>query len=257
MLIIIDIPNMPKIKVLSQSIEDTFSRVLDTVLPPRCIATGLTVDQQGMIAPEYWGSLNFIDAPFCAQCGLPFEFSVGKNALCGKCLNTPPHFDIARSAIAYDDNSKKLILGFKYGDRLHARDSFVPWMIRAGQDFLPKTNIIIPVPLHYKRLWKRRFNQAGILAQTLANQTGHECQNDLLARILHTSPHKDMNTKKRADNVKGAFILRSKYKNLVKGKSITIIDDVYTSGSTVNECAKVLKLSGAKSVYVLTLGRVK
>ncbi len=229
---------------------------LDTLLPPRCIATGEIVDAPGMVSPAFWSQLSFIEAPHCATCGLPFAFEASLQTLCAACIDYPPAFDTARSAVVYNDSSREVILGFKYGDRLHAVDTFVPWMQRAGKELLNDTDIIIPVPLHQRRLWERRFNQSALLAEELADRTDKKYFPDALLRLRHTVPQQGLNVKDRNKNVKSAFGIQTRYKEAIKGKNILLIDDVFTSGATLNECARTLKKTGAEKVFVLTIARV-
>jgi ComF family protein len=149
-----------------------------------------------------------------------------------------------------------MILAFKYGDRLHAIHTFAPWMIRAGQELIDQSDIIIPVPLHNKRLRERRFNQSALLAQEIAKRSGKAYLPDLLQRTRHTIPQQGLNYKERGKNVHGAFGVNKDHLQTLKGKAILLIDDVFTSGATLNECARVMKKAGAAAVNVLTVARV-
>jgi ComF family protein len=225
---------------------------IDVVLPPRCLGSGEIVDAPGMVSPAFWSQLQFIEAPFCKACGIPFSFDAGENALCAACIDQEPVFDQARSAVIYNEASRDVILGFKYGDRLHATHTFVPWIMRAGQEMMELAEAIIPVPLHSKRLRERRFNQSALLAQELAKRTKKLYLPDTLLRIRSTQPQKGLSAKDRRENVRGAFAMTRP----LMEKNILLIDDVFTSGATLNECAKVLKAAGAEKVGVLTIARV-
>ncbi len=230
--------------------------LLDQILPPRCIATGEVVDRQGMISPKFWSELGFIEAPLCNTCGIPFSFPAAEGTVCVSCLDYPPEFDQARSAVVYNEASRKLVLDFKYGDRLNAVHTFAPWLIRAGKDLLDKTDFILPVPLHRQKLWQRRFNQSAIIAQELAKRAGKEWIADALLRLRATVPQKGLSKKERDLNVKNAFGLNARYAETLKGKNVMLIDDVFTSGATLNECARTLRKAGAAAVYILTVARV-
>lgn len=232
------------------------SKALDLVLPPRCIATGEIVDAPGLISPEAWTRLTFIDAPFCSTCGLPFAFEATFGTICAGCLELEPVFDRARSAVVYNDASRKLIIDFKYGDKMHFVRTFTPWVLRAGEALLAETDILMPVPLHARRLWMRRFNQSAVLAQALAMARGKTCLPDGLIRLRHTVPQKGLSRSHRRENVKNAFAVNGRYMQLLKGKTVTLVDDVFTSGATLNECARTLKKCGAAQVFVLTIARV-
>lgn len=228
----------------------------DLLLPPRCPGSGEIVDTPGMISPAFWSQLSFVEAPFCATCGLPFGFAAPLGTLCAVCLDDPPDFDTARAGVVYNDASRQLVLDFKYGDKLYAIDSFMPWLMRAGADMLLETDIIVPVPLHPRRLWQRRFNQSALIAQKLAQRSGKMHLPDGLRRTKYTVPQKGLNRKERHLNVRGAFAVHPRHTAAIQGRTVMIVDDVFTSGATLNACARRLKKSGAARVFVLTLARV-
>ena len=233
-----------------------WNKALDAILPPRCLATGEIVDHPGALSPAFWPQLSFIEEPFCASCGTPFPFDAPSGTLCVRCLEFPPAFDRARAAVIYDDASRKLVLGFKYGDRLQAVHTFAPWMARAGKDLIAEADLIVPVPLHRRRLWQRRFNQSALLAQELAAGAGKTCLPAALLRLRHTVPQKGLNAKDRRQNVKNAFGVNPRHAGALRGKNILLIDDVFTSGATLGECASALKDAGAAKVFVLTIALV-
>lgn len=228
--------------------------VIDTLLPPRCPGTGEVVDRQGMVSAAFWPQLAFIEAPHCDTCGLPFSFEMAEGALCAACMEMEPEFDKARSAVVYNDASRKLVLDFKYGDRLHAVHAFVPWLLRAGDGLIAEADMVVPVPLHAMRLWQRRFNQSALLADRLARSCGKPWHPGVLLRLRHTVQQKGLSRKERALNVRNAFGVNRKHD--LKGKNILLVDDVFTSGATLNECARALKKAGAEKVFVLTIARV-
>lgn len=233
---------------------DIGARILDTLLPPRCVVTGEIVDAPGMLSPAAWVHLNFIESPRCATCGLPFEYDAGNNAQCGKCLADPPPFDKVRAVFVYDDASRNLILKFKHGDQTHIAPAFARWLVRAGDPFWPDVDIVAPVPLHRLRLWTRRYNQAALLSREVAIRTGKPHIPDLLERRRATPSQKGLSADQRRRNVSGAFHLRPAHS--VKGKTVLLIDDVYTSGATLRECTKVLRAEGANKIYALALAQV-
>ncbi|MGB0720576.1 MAG: ComF family protein, partial [Bdellovibrionales bacterium] len=229
---------------------------LDTILPPRCVVSGDLVEGQGMLAPKIWAGLDFIASPFCVKCGEPFAFEVEGDLHCTACLDHPPPYETARAALAYNDSSRDLVLGFKHADQTHAVKAFVPWLKLAGADMLAEADALIPVPLHRWRLLKRRYNQAAIMATALSRETGLPVLYDALLRTRATPAQGHMDRDKRAKNVRKAFAVHPKYADAIKGKTLILIDDVYTTGSTVKECTKVLLKSGAARVHILTLARV-
>lgn len=239
---------------MPSTFKNLWNAAIDLLLPPRCLATGEIVDAQGMVSASVWPELQFIENPFCRTCGIPFSFEIANDAMCAACLEREPVFDQSRAAVVYNDRSRQMILSFKYGDRLHAIHTFVPWMIRAGQNLIDAAEIIIPVPLHNRRLRERRFNQSALLAQEIARRSHKPYAPDLLVRRRHTLPQQGLNYKERGKNVAGAFAVR-KPEGLAN-KNVLLIDDVYTSGATLNECARILKASKANNVSVLTIARV-
>lgn len=236
-----------------------FNQIIDFILPPRCIVTGDVVSGQGMLSPQAWRDLNFLGEPLCLRCGIPFDFiekiKLG-DSICAGCLKNPPIYNQARSALAYDDNSRDIILGFKHGDQTQSVPVFVPWLKRAGGDFLENADYIIPVPLHRWRILRRRFNQSGLIAQYLSKNMEIECLLDGLVRVKSTPTQGHLDSAGRLKNVKNAFAVPDKIKPLIRHKRIVLIDDVFTTGATVNECTKALLKNGAGTVDVLTLARV-
>lgn len=228
----------------------------DMVLPPRCIVSGELVERQGMLSSKIWLDLNFISAPYCTRCGMPFEFEVGQELECGDCLANQPAFDSARAALRYDEKSRDIILGFKHGDKTLAVKSFAPWLKRAAGERIDEADFILPVPLHRWRLIKRRYNQAALIALEFSKQTGIPAIPDGLLRVRHTPVQGHLKIKDREKNVRKAFAVNEKYMGALKQKSVILIDDVYTTGATVNECTKVLKKAGASAVHVLTVAKV-
>ena len=232
--------------------------VFDWALPAICPVTGEVLDAHGMISSQAWHSLRFISQPQCDQCGIPFEFETQENSsetLCGDCIANPKLYRRAVSAIIYDEVSRGMILKYKHGDRTQLTPVFVPWMLRAGGDMLESCDVIMPVPLHPFRLIKRKYNQSALLAAALAQEAGKRYDPFSLRRIKHTPPQGKMDAKARKDNVSKAFDLKVDA-NEVQDARVVLVDDVLTSGATVEACARVLYKAGAASVDVLTLARV-
>jgi ComF family protein len=233
------------------------AKALDILLPPLCLSCDAPVTGHGTLCSGCWKGVSFIAAPYCSGCGAPFDTPVGVGQICAACLTNPPVFSTARAAMLYDDASKRLILGFKHGDRTHLTETLAGWMQRASQDYWENADILIPVPLHRWRLFKRRYNQAALLAQEIGKTTGKPVSVDGLLRLKPTPTQGHRNRKERQANVKGAFAINPRAAEHIKGKAIVLIDDVLTTGATLNECSRVLLEGGAKTVQVLTLARVK
>jgi ComF family protein len=231
-------------------------KAIDKVLPPRCIVSGEIVAAQGTLSPAVWQSLKFITPPLCAACGYPFEFEADEDSLCAVCLADMPPFASARSALAYDDASRELILKFKHGDHLQAVPTLVGMMMRTGGEALASAEVIVPVPLHRWRLLRRRYNQAALLAWGLARETGKVCLPDGLLRMRHTPSQGHLKARDRAQNVKKAFAINPQRGSMIEGKTVLLVDDVFTTGATVQECTKTLLEAGAAEVHVLAVARV-
>lgn len=229
--------------------------VLDAVYPPLCISCRASTGEAHGLCAACWSKISFLEGPECARCGLPFEFDPGGETLCGPCHAEPPDFDRARSIMHYDDASKALILALKRADRLDLVPPLARWLERGGRALLAETDVIVPVPLHRWRLWRRRFNQSALLAQKLASATGKPFDPLVLIRIRPTPSQGEMpSAKARRKNVRGAFKVANP--SAIAAKSVLLVDDVYTTGATLNACARALKRAGASKVMVVTLARV-
>jgi len=241
---------------LAAGIKRVGNRVLDIVLPPRCLKCGTTVDAVGALCADCWPAVAFLASPQCAACGLPFEFDLGPEALCGPCAGERPVFERARAAFRYDEGSKDLILRFKHADRTDSSPAFARWMARAGAALLADADLIAPVPLHWLRLFMRRYNQAALLASALGDLAGKPAVNDLLLRRRRTPSQGGLGALARRRNVAGAFAVDPRRRMLLQDKRVLLVDDVLTTGATVSACTSVLLRAGARAVDVLTLARV-
>lgn len=232
-------------------------QVIDILLPPRCFVSGDFVDEVGTLSPSVWKELHFITKPFCTRCAHIFDYDVEGRDVCMSCTQNPPDFDQARAAIRYDAFSKKLVLKFKYADHTHSAKALGNWMVTAGRDLFEESDLLIPVPLHPLRLFQRRYNQATLLARQISRATHIKLENRILKRAVNTQSQGKKSTKDRQKNVKDAFVIDEKKKTALRDKTVILVDDVLTSGATMNECAKVLKKAGAKKVSVLCLARAQ
>ena len=227
--------------------------VVDGILPPRCLACGAIVDEPDALCGPCWAAMTFFAPPWCAVCGLPFPHPMGENAVCADCARDRPSWDRARAVMRYDKHSRRLVLALKHGDRTHLARALGGWMRRAGAEVLDGADLILPVPLHWTRLFARRYNQAGLLAHAIRAAGGPPVAPDWLVRRRRTPSQGRLGAVARARNVRGAFALRPG--RSIRGKRIVLIDDVLTTGATVEECARVLRRGGAEFVGVLTLAR--
>ncbi len=234
------------------------SRALDALLPPRCMACGTLVDAPGRLCADCWGAADFLAPPLCAACGLPFELAeeAGDGCLCGACLRAPPPFARARAVLRYGGPAREMVLAFKHADRTEMAPAFALWMARSGAELLGEAEVVVPVPLHWRRLFLRRYNQSAMLAVALGRLSGLPTAVSALARGRYTPSQGSRGRAARARNVRGAFAVPERQRHLVAGRRVLLVDDVLTSGATVGECARVLRRAGAESVDVLTLARV-
>lgn len=233
--------------------------VLDAVLPPLCLSCSEIVETPGGLCAACWPGFAFIAPPYCARCAHPFAQQVDATALCGACAARPPPYRRARAALVYDDKSRKLVLPFKHGDRTDIARACGAWMARAGADLLADADLVAPVPLHWRRLFTRRYNQAQLLARiavAAAPSTRARLVPDLMRRRRWTGSQSGLAPKQRHDNVRRAFDLNPRWASQVAGKSVLLIDDVLTTGATLETCTRVLQRGGARHVDVLTLARV-
>ncbi len=233
--------------------------LLDAVLPPRALDDGAArppVQSHGLSA-EAWVKISFIDAPLCDGCGAPFEYDLGPAARCAACSARTPAFDRARAACLYDEHARDLILKLKHGDRTDLAGLFAHWLARAAADILPEQDAIVPVPLHPLRLLSRRYNQAAEIARPLARLTGLPYFADPVVRVRRTSSQGGKSADGRKRNVAGVFAVPRAWRARVKDKRLLLIDDVLTTGATVEGCARALKAAGAARVDVAVIARVK
>lgn len=243
------------VKPIKKLVKSFVSQAANIIFPPRCVNCYCFTMQHGALCIDCWSKLNFISNPYCNSCGIPFEFVVGDSLTCGDCITKNPSFDQARSAVVYDESCTKLITSFKYGDKTHHARILSKWIDLCGKDILNKTDFMIPVPIHLKRLRKRKYNQAALLAKYLQKDCKIPILYDGLIRVKNTPQQAGLSSYARMRNLSGAILFNQKYKHQLQGKTVTIIDDVMTTGSTLEVCSRVLKKAGIKKIYALTVAR--
>ncbi len=241
---------------LSSIVRRGTSLVLDALLPHRCLSCGTLVEAAGVLCPECWLGIEMLGPPQCDACGLPFEYDMGEGTVCGACARERPPFERARAALLYNERSRDLVLAFKHADRTEGAATFARWMIRAGEDLVAGADIVVPVPLHWSRLFARRYNQAALLAQAIGREAGIEAGVDVLVRRRRTPSQGRLGRSARRRNVTGAFAVPPRRRSVIADRRVLLVDDVMTTGATVAACAKVLLRAGAASVDVLTMARV-
>ena len=228
---------------------------LDIALPTLCVACREPVDGDGVCA-TCWAKLSFIAPPFCPRLGIPFVYDPGPDMLSMEAIANPPAYMRARAAVRYDDVARTLVHALKYQDRTDLAPAMGRWMARAGRELLSDADVLVPVPLHWKRGWSRRYNQSGALARVIERQTGVKLSSEALRRVRPTQQQIGLSRKERASNVQGAFKVSADRQDLIHGRRVVLIDDVLTSGATVDACARALLRAKAASVDVLVFARV-
>jgi ComF family protein len=230
------------------------NNLINYALPYRCsLCNELTTSTQA-ICGYCWNKLNFISKPYCNICGMKFELSIHENAICGKCIAINPHYELARSILKFDQYSKNLIYAFKYNDKTNHAKLFAKLIRAKYQEDFSNIDFVAPVPMHRLKRIYRYYNQSQLLAQEIANLMDYKVIPDLLIKTKMTKPQASLSKKKREKNLQGSIIYNPKYD--INQKKILLVDDVYTTGSTVSLCCRLLKKNGASTVKVSTIAMV-
>jgi ComF family protein len=230
--------------------------LVDLVLPQQCLACGLPVASNGSLCAGCWGTMRLIAPPYCERLGTPFAHDHGPGALSPAAIADPPPFGRLRAVAVYDDTARRLVQGLKYRDRMELAGAMAGWMARAGAQLLAAAEVVVPVPLHWRRLWTRRFNQSAALAQALARCGDRIYAPTALRRVRATRQQVGLSGSERADNVRGAFRVAETERAAVAGRRVLLVDDVYTTGATVKAATRALLRAGAASVDVLVFAQV-
>jgi ComF family protein len=228
---------------------------LDIALPTLCVACREPVAGDGVCA-SCWAKLSFIAPPFCARLGIPFVYDPGPGILSMQAIADPPAYQRARAAVRYDDVARTLVHQLKYHDRTDLAPAMGRWMARAGQELLAEADVLVPVPLHWRRGFSRRFNQSGALARSISRQSGVMVSRDALRRIRPTEHQIGLSRNERAADVQGAFKVPQDKRPDIQGRRVILVDDVLTSGATADACARALLRAKAAQVDVLVFARV-
>lgn len=228
---------------------------LDFIVPIQCPICRAFVRSTGL-CPTCWPKARFIVPPYCARCGLPFDYDAGADAWCGACVSRSPPFERVRAAMTYDDLSRDLILAFKHGDRLDLAPLAVSWLHAAGSSLIADADAVVPVPMHAGRLLRRRYNQAAVLARGLGAVADIDVVARALRRTRRTPSQSGLGRAAREKNLRRAIAPTEAARPRIAGRSLLLIDDVLTTGATVTACSQALLRAGALRVDVLTLARV-
>ncbi|MDI3469264.1 MAG: ComF family protein [Pseudolabrys sp.] len=229
---------------------------LDVALPPLCPSCREPLGDGIGLCAACWSKLSFIEPPYCARLGIPFVYDPGPGLLSMEAIANPPAYDRARAAVRYDDVARTLVHAYKYSDRLDLAPLLGRWMARAGRELFEQADGMVPVPLHWKRLWARRFNQSATLAAEIGKIAQIPVVNGALARVRHTPQQVGLTKTQRAENVQGVFRVTDEGKAAIAGRRLILVDDVLTSGATVDACARALLRAGAAHVDALVFARV-
>lgn len=232
-------------------------KALKVLFPGQCVSCGALVEDVHALCGTCWAQTPFIDGLVCDQCGVPLMGeSGGARPLCDDCMDHPPPWRRGRAALIYDGRARSMVLALKHGDRPDIAKSAARWMAARVPELAPPGAILVPVPLHWTRLLRRRFNQSALLARGIGEITGHEVIADGLARRRRTGSQENRTREERLRNVAGSMIAHPGRVPRLEGQDVLLIDDVMTSGATFAEATQALLAAGVASVSVLALARV-
>ena len=227
-------------------------QMVDFALPLRCAGCGTIVDQVHDFCPDCWKSIDFLGSSGCVSCGLPLEATDAGQ--CAACLSHPPRIARTRAAVAYDDIPKAIAIRLKYGRKVALARTMARFMAPLIEVDEEEERLLVPVPLHRWRLWNRGFNQSALIAGQLARRLGIASDPAALVRTRSTPPLKGMSVSQRRKAVRGAFSVARP--EAVAGKTVVLVDDVLTTGSTAEACARALGRAGAKRIELVAWARV-
>lgn len=226
------------------------------LFPPVCPVCRQATAAAHALCPDCWTGLAFIEPPFCAVLGTPFPYDPGPGAVSPEAIADPPRFRRMRAAVLYDDRAARLASALKYADRTELVPMLAGWMARAGAGLLAEADLVVPVPLHRLRLLQRRYNQSAELARRVAKTAGVPYAPLALARSRRTRRQVGLGASERHRNVARAFGVPDRWRARIAGRRILLVDDVFTTGATVDAAALALLKGGAATVDVLVFARV-
>jgi ComF family protein len=242
--------------MLRASLRRAGASILALLYPPVCIACQAATGEPHALCAVCWSGIRFIERPYCERLGTPFAVDLGQPLLSPAAIADPPVFGRARAVAEYDGATALLVHRLKYDDRPELGRAMGVMMVRAGAELLGEADVIVPVPLHRWRLWRRRFNQAMALAAWVSAGSGVPCDPFLLARVKSTRRQVGLTRAQRQENLQGAFRVPAETRARLKGRRVLLVDDVLTTGATANAASRALLRGGAASVDILAFARV-
>ena len=235
-----------------------FQTVLETVFPPHCLSCQGMVSQVGGLCPDCWREAHFIDGMICDKCGVPLPGESSDTAeLCDDCMTIARPWAHGRAVFVYKGTGRKLVLGLKHADRQDIAPVAGKWMVRASEEVLTPDMIVAPIPLHWIRFWRRRYNQSALLAREIARQCGLTYAPDLLKRKKYTRSLDGLSRDDRFALMQSRISISPRYANEISGRDVLIVDDVMTSGATLAAASEACYVAGARQICIVALARVQ
>lgn len=229
------------------------SRFIDYILPPRCLnCRTLTLNDDGF-CPSCFKQINFISEPLCRKCGSSFTLDISKGTICARCYKTMPFYDKARALLKFDQYSKKAIHDFKYNDKSALAKVYARLIHNNYKDEIKEVDCILPVPMHKLKRMMRMYNQAYVLAKEIALIANKPLYHDVLIKSKWSKPQASLRAKDRLKNLNDSFYIKND--DLIFNKKVLLVDDVITTGTTINECSKLLKKAKCQTVIVVAIAK--
>ncbi|MDO5293288.1 MAG: ComF family protein [bacterium] len=231
-----------------------YKNIIGLIYPQRCpICEKIVLPKGAFICSECYDKLQWVNAPYCMKCGKPIASNYKE--YCYDCENKNFHYEYGYGMWIYDENLRRSIVGFKYKNRREYADFYIQQLVLHYREKINRmqVDVIAPVPVHKKRYRQRGYNQAAILAEGLGRELGYPVEDELLVRCKYTAPQKTLNDKERFLNLEKAFKVNRKKISEYVGKKVLLVDDIYTTGSTIEACTNVLLQAGAAKVYYISL----